>query len=73
MDESELFNQSMLTDRIGWHETMLRYQLVKTRTKFYDHNQQLDVIIKNTNFNSWACFYQDVQEKEIYSITDVLE
>ena len=52
---------------------MLRYQLVKTMTKFYDHNQQLDVIIKNTNFNSWACFYQDVQEKEIYSITDVLE
>ena len=63
--------------RVCWQteldDTKPCYQLIKTMTKFDDHNQQLDVITKITDFHSWACFYQDVQEKEIHSITDVLE
>jgi len=30
----------------------------------YDHNHQLDAIIKITNFNSQVCFYQDAWENE---------
>lgn len=42
-------------------------------TKFDDHNHQLDVLIKITNFNSQVFFYQDAQVKGIYSSTSAQE